>query len=116
MANQCSLLLPSIPSEQQRLRWGFPPQELRPSADPTHPVELCNGERVSVDVVAGRDGRVVGVERGEGMVEGERNRGEDEDSAKQREDDAESTRKGIYTCIYITEAYCVAEVYLYLCV
>ena len=41
----------SIPAEQQRLRAGFPPKELKPGDDPTCPVELVNGERVSVDIV-----------------------------------------------------------------
>ena len=35
----------------QRLRAGFPPKELKPSADPNLPVQLANGERVQVDVV-----------------------------------------------------------------
>ena len=42
----------SIPPEKQRLRSGFPPRELKPpSDDPSLPVELANGERVSVDVI-----------------------------------------------------------------
>lgn len=82
--------------EQQRLRWGFPPKELRPSADPTHPVELTNGERVSVDVVAGaeRGGkkREGGSTEGRG-AEGEREEGDD-DNIRRKEQDFESARKG----------------------
>ena len=83
--------------DQQRLRWGFPPRELRPSSDPTHPVELTNGERVSVDVVSGGvDGGVserTGTE-GQGREKGAEGGTEDEDSAKRKEQDIESTRKG----------------------
>ena len=84
----------SIPAEQQRLRWGFPPRELRPSVDTTHPVELANGERVSVDVVASA---VVkgGGEKGGGEDEGG-GEGEDKevDSVKRKAQDMESARKG----------------------
>ncbi len=41
----------SIPPEMQRLRSGFPPKELKPGPDPTQPLELANGERVSVDII-----------------------------------------------------------------
>ena len=41
----------SIPAERQRLRSGFPPKELKPGSDPAHPLELTNGERVSVDII-----------------------------------------------------------------
>ena len=93
----------SIPVEQQRLRWGFPPKELRPS-DPTHPVELTNGERVSVDVVAGAEG--VGNKRGgdkKGSPErrgavGEREEGDDN---KRKEQDMESASKGKNFTFYI---------------
>lgn len=90
--------------EQQRLRWGFPPKELRPSSDPTHPVELTNGERVSVDVVAGVEGvgkKTKGAENvapkrrgaeGEGEEE---SGGGDENSIRRKEQDVESARKGI---------------------
>ncbi len=48
--------LPSIPPVRQRLRSGFPPKELLPeSGDPSLPVNLTNGEKVSVDIVAAVD-------------------------------------------------------------
>lgn len=37
-----------IPSNCQRLRWGFPPKELRPSEN-DEPLTLSHGERVSVE-------------------------------------------------------------------
>ena len=47
----------SIPPEKQRLRSGFPPRELKPpSEDPSLPVNLANGERVSVDVIGPVEG------------------------------------------------------------
>lgn len=39
-----------VPSNCQRLRWGFPPKELRPSED-NAPLTLSHGERVSVEWV-----------------------------------------------------------------
>eukprot|EP00731_Ephydatia_muelleri_P024943 Em0017g26a len=42
-------ILPSL----QRLRAGFPPQELRPPADPNSPLSINTGECVLVDVVGG---------------------------------------------------------------
>ena len=102
----------SIPPEQQRLRWGFPPRELRPSADPTHPVELTNGERVSVDVVpslppapAPTDTTTDPAERGRGARE-ERDEEEDEDEeykarVKRKEQEVESAQRGKYS-IYCT--------------
>ena len=82
----------SIPAEQQRLRWGFPPRELRPSVDPTHPVELANGERVSVDVVASAVVKGGGREEGEGEREGGENK--EVDSVKQKVEDLDSARLG----------------------
>lgn len=49
----------SIPPVQQRLRSGFPPKELLPECDdPSLPVNLTNGERVSVDIIASADSSV----------------------------------------------------------
>ncbi len=42
----------SIPASRQKLRSGFPPRELLPPDDPTRPLDLANGEKVSVDVIA----------------------------------------------------------------
>ena len=42
---------PRIPRQRQKLRSGFPPRELLPPVDPTQPVELHNGEKVSVDIL-----------------------------------------------------------------
>ena len=42
-----------IPSNQQRLLSGFPPRELLPPDDPSAPLPLGNGERVSVEWVGG---------------------------------------------------------------
>lgn len=41
-----------IPPLQQKLRWGFPPKELCPSEDPSSPLALSHGERVSVEKIA----------------------------------------------------------------
>lgn len=41
----------SIPPDRQKLRSGFPPRELQPPADPQQPVDLANGEKVSVDII-----------------------------------------------------------------
>ncbi len=50
---------PSIPPGQQRLRSGFPPKELLPElGDPSLPVNLANGERVSVDILASTESDV----------------------------------------------------------
>lgn len=38
-----------IPSEQQKLRWGFPPKELCRPEDPSTPLPLSHGERISVE-------------------------------------------------------------------
>ncbi len=40
-----------IPLERQKLRSGFPPRELHPPSDPSQPVALVNGEKVSVDIL-----------------------------------------------------------------
>lgn len=81
----------SIPAEQQRLRWGFPPKELRPSTDPTHPVELTNGERVSVDVMATA---TVSGDRGERAKEKEKTGAEGVSEKRKQEDDIENAQKG----------------------
>ena len=48
----CTLTLCcSIPVERQKLRSGFPPRELHCPEDPTQPVALVNGEKVSVDIL-----------------------------------------------------------------
>ena len=41
-----------IPPLEQKLRWGFPPKELCPSEDPSSPLALSHGERVSVERIA----------------------------------------------------------------
>lgn len=40
-----------IPPHRQKIRSGFPPRELHPPSDPTQPVNLENGEKVSVDIL-----------------------------------------------------------------
>ena len=40
-----------IPPHRQKIRSGFPPRELHPPSDPTQPVDLENGEKVSVDIL-----------------------------------------------------------------
>lgn len=42
-----------VPTNQQRLLSGFPPRELIPPEDPSAPLPLSNGERVSVQFVGG---------------------------------------------------------------
>lgn len=39
----------SIPAHLQKLRSGFPPRELCPPSDPSQPVSLANGDKVSVE-------------------------------------------------------------------
>lgn len=51
IATSCVTCSYRIPPERQKLRSGFPPRELLPPADPTHPVNLTNGEKVSVEVL-----------------------------------------------------------------
>ena len=87
-----------IPAEQQRLRRGFPPRELRPSEDPTHPVELTNGERVSVDVVTTSVPSGGGEKDGGGVKSEEvkEKEVEDEDDVrvKRKEQELESAQQG----------------------
>ena len=50
-------MLGSIPAHCQKLRLGFPPRELRPPSDPTQPVDLANGEKISVDMITQTKGQ-----------------------------------------------------------
>lgn len=73
-----------VPVERQKLRSGFPPRELHPPEDPTQPVALVNGEKVSVDILPApamppseeasykTRGEVAGqIKQGAGQAEGE---------------------------------------------
>ena len=56
----------------QRLRWGFPPKELRPSEEESSsPLSLSHGERVSVEWV-GQSGSRRGQEERSGSYGGAR--------------------------------------------
>jgi len=40
-----------VPPSRQKLRSGFPPRELVAPSDPTLPVALANGDKVSLDIL-----------------------------------------------------------------
>lgn len=95
-------LLSRIPLERQKLRSGFPPRELHPPSDPSQPVALANGERVSVDILPASTPVAMAVQpqaeeedvKGEPTGQSSEAAGGEESELKQQAQQAQQTQQG----------------------